>query len=282
MESTLWQLVPEEDVWQFEATETCTTETLMQDGEQESIAVVDYEDPSATEAIVAYDARIGEKLDSEEVRKGGTKEVRELDEFEVTMEVDESEMRSWSKWVETRKDANSSAIRCRLCATEVKTGESRSDTFAATPHLKFVRQILSWAASYKPKRANASMIIAVFDISVAFFHGKVRKVIYVVPPKDLRKKGKIWRLLKSLYGTRDGSQVFATYVEEGLNDHGFQRNAVVPCLYWGATLEALGVHWGDDFIFGIPDDRADDLEHLMRETHTGNGRRVWYQRQEAT
>ena len=63
----------------------------MQDGEQESIAVVDYEDPSATEAIEAYDARTAEKLDSE-VRKGRAKEVRELDEFEVKMEVDESEM----------------------------------------------------------------------------------------------------------------------------------------------------------------------------------------------
>ena len=46
-----------------------TTETQMQDGEQESIAVVDYEDPSAAEAIEAYDARTGEELDSEEVRK---------------------------------------------------------------------------------------------------------------------------------------------------------------------------------------------------------------------
>ena len=202
-------LVPEEDVWQFEATETCATETRMQDREQESIAVVDNEDPSATEAIEAYDARTGEKLDSQEVRKGRAKEVRELDEFEVKMEFDESEMRStpgkkiWSKWVETRKNPNSSAIRCRLCATEVNTGESRSETFAA---LKFVRLILSWAASYKPKRANASMIIAVFDISVAVFHGKVRKVIC--------EKGKIWRLLKSLYGTRDASQVFATSVEK--------------------------------------------------------------------
>ena len=44
-------LVPEEDVWQFEATETCSTETQMQDGEQESIAVADYEDPATTEAI---------------------------------------------------------------------------------------------------------------------------------------------------------------------------------------------------------------------------------------
>ena len=53
-------LVPEEDVRQFEATETYTTETQLQDGEQESIAVVDYEDPSATEAIEAYDARTSE------------------------------------------------------------------------------------------------------------------------------------------------------------------------------------------------------------------------------
>ena len=126
------------------ATETCTTETQIQDREQESIAVVDYEDPSATEAIEAYDARTGERLDSEEVRKGRAKKVRELDEFEVKMEVDESEMREtpgkniWSKWVETRKDPNSPAIRCRLCGTEVNTGESRSDTFAATPASKRV------------------------------------------------------------------------------------------------------------------------------------------------
>ena len=136
-------LVPEEDVWQFEATETCTTETQMQEGEKESIPVVDYENPKA------YDARTGEKLDSVEVRKTRAKEVRKLDEFEVKMEVDESEVRStpgkniWSKWVETRKDPNSPAIRCRLCATEVNTGESRSDTFAATPPLKFGRLILS-------------------------------------------------------------------------------------------------------------------------------------------
>ena len=222
-------LVPEEDAWQFEA-----AETQLRDREQESIAVVDYKDPSTSDTIEAYNARTCER-DSEEVRMGRAKEVRKLDEFEVKMEIDDSEMRVtpgkkiWSKWVETRKDPNSPAIRCRLCATEVNTGEPRSDTFAATPPLKFVRRILSWAASYKPKRANASMVIAVFDISVAFFHGKVRTVINVVPPKDLRKKEKIWRLLKSLYGTGDASQVFATYVEEGLNEHGFQRNAVVQC-----------------------------------------------------
>ena len=76
------------------------------------------------------------------------------------------------KRVETRKNPNSSAIRCRLCATDVNTGESRSETFVATAPLQLVRLILSWAASYKPMRANASMLIPVSDISVAFFHAK--------------------------------------------------------------------------------------------------------------
>ena len=86
---------------------------------------------------------------------------------------------------------------------------------------------------------------------------KVRKVIYVVPPKDLHQKGKIWRLLKSLYEISKNAG--------GKNSIIMVSEKFCQCLYWGAILEALGVHWGDDFIFGIPDDRADNLEQLMRE-----------------
>ena len=42
-------LVPEDDAWQFEATETCTTETQLRDREQESIAVGNFQDPSTSE-----------------------------------------------------------------------------------------------------------------------------------------------------------------------------------------------------------------------------------------
>ena len=81
-------LVPEEDVWQFEETETCTTETHKQDGEQESIA------------------------------EGRATEVRELDGFEVKMEVDESEMRStpgkkiWSNTTGPKQFSNTMSIVC--------------------------------------------------------------------------------------------------------------------------------------------------------------------------
>ena len=72
-------LVPEEDEWQCETTEACETEPRLQDNEHEShavVAVVDDEDPSATQAIEADDARTGARLDSEEVRKGRAKEMR--------------------------------------------------------------------------------------------------------------------------------------------------------------------------------------------------------------
>ena len=69
-------LVPEESV-AVRGTEACTTETQMQDREQDSIAVVDYEGPS-TEAVEAYDARTGERLDSEEVRKDEPKRCESL------------------------------------------------------------------------------------------------------------------------------------------------------------------------------------------------------------
>ena len=58
-------LLPEEDAWHFEAAQTCTTETQLRDREQESIAVVNFEDPSTSETIEAHDASKGERLDSE-------------------------------------------------------------------------------------------------------------------------------------------------------------------------------------------------------------------------
>ena len=104
--------VPEEDVWQFEVMQTCAREIQFQDGEQESVAIVNREDPIVFKTINVYEARMGEKLDSEEMRKLQAKEVQEFDEFEVKMKVVKTEARMtpgkkvWSKWVETRKVAN--------------------------------------------------------------------------------------------------------------------------------------------------------------------------------
>ena len=44
-------------------------EIQFQDGEQESVAIVDREDPSVSKTINVFETRTGEKLDSKEMRK---------------------------------------------------------------------------------------------------------------------------------------------------------------------------------------------------------------------
>ena len=88
-------LVPEEDVWQIEDTITRTREIQFQDGEQEAAAIVDREDSHVPnpKTVNVCEARTGEKLNSEDMRKRKAKEVQEFDEFEVKMEVVKSEIR---------------------------------------------------------------------------------------------------------------------------------------------------------------------------------------------
>ena len=56
-------------MWQFEVTKTCAREIQFQDGEQESIAIANHEDPSVSKTINVCETRTGEKLDSKEMRK---------------------------------------------------------------------------------------------------------------------------------------------------------------------------------------------------------------------
>ena len=145
-------LVPEEGAWQFSAAETSTTEIQLLNRDQDTIAEVDYDYPKASEEVDAHDNE----------RKSSIQKKCEMAEPRSCASSKNSKWRSTSqrckrRWArksgqsgwETRKDPASPAVRSRLCATEVNTGEPRFHTFAAP--LKFVRLMLNWAAGYKPK-----------------------------------------------------------------------------------------------------------------------------------
>ena len=166
-------LVPEEDVWQFEVMKTYTREIQFQDREQESVAIVDREDPSVFKTINICEARMGEKLDSKEMRKRKAKEVQELDEFEVKMKVVKSEAgmtpgkKVWSKWVETRKDPNkpwyeSSGLSPREGCTQSKSRTKcakrcgwSSGYFGPHPRQRSLQRVLVANASFADLKALA-------------------------------------------------------------------------------------------------------------------------------
>ena len=74
------------------------------------------------------------------------------------------------QWLdEIREGANGPFVRSRLVAMEVAHGV-RFDTFAGTALLKCIKIIISRAASIKKTRGEHSRVLALDDISVAFWH----------------------------------------------------------------------------------------------------------------
>ena len=206
------------------------------------------EDPSVSKTINVCEARTGEKLNSEEMLKRKAKEVQEFDEFEVKMVVDKSETRRtpgkkvWSKWVETRKDSHKPWY--ELSGLSPREGSTRSKS-----RTKCIKRC-GWSNGHFGPHPRQSSLQRVNLASASFadlkaWRNRYTISFYVVPPKDLRTKRKIWRLLKNRCEIRDTRQVFATYVEEGPNEHGLQKDALVPWWYWKATLKTCGVYWGD-------------------------------------
>ena len=262
-------LVPEEDVWQYEVTKTCAREIQFQDGEQESVAIVNHEDPSVSKTINVCETRTGEKLDPKEMQKRKAKEVQELDEFEVKVKVVKSEARVtpgkkvWSKWVETRKDPNKPWYE--------SSGLSHREGGAQSESRTKCTKRCGWSSGYFEPHPRQRSLQRVLLANASFADSKARRnrdniSFYVVTPKDLRRKRKIWSLLKNRCGVRDTGQVFAAHVEEDPNEYGLQKDALVPWWYWKATLKTCSVYWGDGFTPAISGVRANDLEQLMRET----------------
>ena len=63
--------------------------------------------------------------------------------------------------------------------------------------------------------ANEGFKLRSFDIRAAFLQAKsLDREVFLLPPKDVRNEGKIWKLNKSLYGLNDASRKFWLKVKE--------------------------------------------------------------------
>ena len=137
------------------------------------------------------------------VRKRKAKEVQEFEEFKVKMKVVMTEARMtpgkkvWSKWVETRKDPNklwyeSSGLSPREGSTQSKSrtkctkrcGRS-SGYFGPHPRQRSLQHVHLASANFADLKAWRN------SDTISF---------YVVPPEELRRKRKIWRLVKNRGG----------------------------------------------------------------------------------
>ena len=81
--------------------------------------------------------------------------------------------------------------------------------------------------------ANEGFKVVSMDIRAAFLQAnKLDREVYMKPPEDILKSGKVWRLLKPLYGLDDASRKFWLKVKETLTGLGLRTLPGDEALYF--------------------------------------------------
>ena len=202
----------------------------------------------------------GQFLDAELVQKARQEELDWLRKENVYVRVTAEECTGKPlqlKWVDVNKgDHQSPKIRSRLVAKEIKRAKPLSEqlggaeTFAATPPVESVYALMS-AFMSKKEHGEKRKLMGACDVSRAHFMGRAARDIYVeLPEEDRVHPGDpgpmMGKLLRSMYGTQDASQIFQKDYQEWLKGNGAEFSALCPAIFKVKNL--IGLVHGDDFL----------------------------------
>ena len=203
--------------------------------EEEALAVYTHEDILAV--MIPKDQQ-----NTEECLKAKENELAKLKDFNTYEVVDDiGQDHITCTWVMTRKGDEA---RARLTA---RGFQEEADIPSDSPTLQKanLRTILAIAAT-------KDWEITATDIKSAFLQGSnLEREVFVKPPKEADMKGKLWRLIKCLYGLKDASRAWYNKVESKLEKAGFEKSYHDAGLFFlkrnGKLLGIVGIHV-DDFI----------------------------------
>lgn len=183
-----------------------------------------------------------DRQNTEECMEAKQAELQKLIDFDTYETVDdEGQQHITCTWVMTQKGKEA---RARLTARGFQEQE-KFPSDSPTLRKSSLRTALAIAAAKGWK-------ITATDIKSAFLQGShLQRDVYVKPPKEANQKGKLWKLLKCLYGLKDASRAWYKKVEDQLENEGFEMSKYDSGLFFMCKDKELigmvGLHV-DDFI----------------------------------
>ena len=204
--------------------------------------------------------------DRPEAQKAIEDEIKKFQNFEAFEEInDEGQAVIKTRWVFTQQDDDSKGylIKARLCMRgdkEENVENIRADSpTTAKDTLKLVLAIA----------ANENFDIFSGDITSEFLQGKsLDRDVFVLPPPEANKIGKLWRLKKGAYGLIDGARLFYLELREVLQKLGLRNVSGDPALFTyhkdGKLEGVVCFHVDDIFAAGTPNFKSMFLKELRR------------------
>lgn len=181
-------------------------------------------------------------------RQAKLSEVQNWQNYGVYEEVlDEGQEAISTRWVLTQKedDKGEKIVKARLVARGFEeTVKSQADS--PTAGKETLRLFLGLCPSLKWKCST-------IDIRAAFLQGKeIDRTLFLMPPKDLKLEGKLWKLKRTVYGLVDASRSWYLSVRDALLALGCRQSKLDPALFmWYTDGEFSGMFamHVDDFIW---------------------------------
>ena len=100
---------------------------------------------------------------------------------------------------------------------------------------------------------NQKLISTRLVLSQSTRNQEINRQVYLKPPKDFAREGKLWLLKKTVYGQLDASKSWYTRVKEELLRLNVKISKYDPGLFmyqYRGTLHGLLVTHADDFLWG--------------------------------
>ena len=210
---------------------------------------------------------VGQHLQPEVIR-AKEKELDNWKNFEVYTEVPDNGQKTIStRWVITEKlQEEEKTIKARLVVRgfeEEEAVQSDSPT-AAKSTLRLVIAIA----------ANENWNLETIDIKAAFLQGKLLdRDIFIMPPKEVREEGTLWKLNKVAYGLGDASRNWFFSVKEELIKLGMKQSKLDGALFryfHNGELQGIFVTHVDDFLFcGTSNFNTNVIEQISKKYRVG-------------
>jgi hypothetical protein len=130
------------------------------------------------------------------------------------------------KWVFTYKLDDAGYPIChkaRICVRGDLQHHSGEDIYAATGAYRSFRILMALVCAF-------GLICHQVDFKNAFVNAEMDEEIYTTCPPGYGQSGKVWRLLKALYGLRKSPKLWFNELASFLKDLGFQHCLDEPCI----------------------------------------------------
>nr|GEY04559.1 ribonuclease H-like domain, reverse transcriptase, RNA-dependent DNA polymerase [Tanacetum cinerariifolium] len=119
--------------------------------------------------------------------------------------------------------------------------------------------------------ANNKWEVHHLDVKSAFLDGDLKEEVYVTQPEGFVEKqdqGKVYRLIKALYGLRQAPRAWDIKLDNTLKSLGFKKCALEQAIYTKTSKDStllIGVYVDDLIITGTPKKEIDKFKAQMEE-----------------